>query len=344
MWKNKNTVAFCGAVIVSVLFVALFVYDAINCRNKNLAVYSAQTEQQASILLSDALAGESGSVKDRLIRAIENSFDTSASVYCVVGINGQVVYEKDRVTTEKMKEISWEAYMNGREDSVWIDSPARGTRRSTLPDKKVYLTSAVSAEVGEELIQLGICMRQEYLVKRGQFDLLIQHVILYTLLFSSAFIAITFFQRMNYSRLQKSMKIMDNKMIADRKQIELLETEKTRQQDADINDKNSGFLSKKTLETILGLLTPAQKAASCKIKIRMQDQSHLLEMAVLLDRMNTKGCISCLWNEDTFFMILLNGSTEDAKQFVKQLFNRYEKEFQVQAPQADVNIDGFDAV
>lgn len=344
MKRNKNAAAFYGAVVLSVVFVVLFIYDAVSCRNTNLSVYSAQTEQQAAVLLGDALEGGADGVKDRLIRSIENSFDTSASVYCVIAVDGQVVFEKDRATTEKMKEISWEDYMNGQGDSIWLESPAKGTRRSTLPDKKVYLTSGISAQAGEETIQLGICVRLSYMVKRGQFNLLVQHISLYALLFGAAFISLSFFQRLNYAKLQKAVKSMEEKMAQERKKIEVLEAEKDRLQGVDINDKSSGFLSKKTVETILGLLTPEQKANSCKIKIGIKEQSRLLEMAVLLDRMNIKGCISCLWNEDTFFMILLNGSVEDAKQFVKQMFHRYEKEFQLQPPQADVSIDEFDAV
>lgn len=337
--KGKETGAFYGAVVLSVVFVALFIYDAVNCRNHNILVYTERTQTQAGEYM--AMAAKNGTIDgNALVEAVKSNFDTSASVYCVAAVNDRIIFVKDKATTAQLKDDSYSRYFN-MEAAVDVEGDDSCNFTTKLSDGRTYLVSSVTATSGKDKITLAICSRKEYVEKQGKFDLLIQHVSLYAVLFALACITIAFFQMQGRRRLARRIEELKNEMTEDRLHIENLETEKNRGQEVEMNDRDSGFLSKKTMLAILGLLTWEQKKASCRIKISTGSDDELLKVAVLLDRTNKKGCMSCLWEKNKFFVLLLNGTQEDATAFVNHIYDSFEQEYQESAPELEIEISPF---
>lgn len=337
--KRKEAYYFYGAVVLSIVFVALLIYDAVNCKNQNLLVYAERTQTQLDEYV--AMATQNGAIDENLlVEKIKSNFDTSASVYCVVAVNGKITFVKDKATTTQLKNNSYDDYFK-ESNSKTLESPADLTFTTELPDGKTYLVSAKRFTSGRKEVKFAICSRKEYVEKQGKFDLLIQHVSLYAMLFALACITIAFFQMLARQRLVSQIEALKGQMQEDRIQIENLETEKARGQELEMNDKNCGFLSKKTMLAIFELLTPAQKAASYKVKIHTSNDDELLKVAILLDRTNKKGCMSCLWEEDKFLIVFLNGTKDDASAFVSHIYNSFEQEYQESAPELEVSMSPF---
>ncbi|MGN0480146.1 MAG: hypothetical protein ACI4EV_01090, partial [Lachnospiraceae bacterium] len=321
--KRKEAGYFYGAVVLSVIFATLLIYDAVNCKNENVTLYRERTLTQAGEYM--AMSTKNGTIDENvLVENIKTGFDTSASVYCVVAVDGEIIFAKDKATTSQLKDTSYDRYF-GAPDVTYGQGEVRCNFTAELSDKRTYLVSSVTGKAGEKEITLAICSRKDYVEKQGKFNLLIQHVSLYSVLFALTCMALTFFQLQAKKRLIKQIDDMKAEMTQNRLQIETLETEKMRGQELEMNDKNCGFLSKKTMLAILGVMTPEQKKASCRVKIHTGSDDELLKIAVLLDRTNRKGCVSCLWEEDVFLIVLLNGTREDAKDFVNHIYDSFEQ-------------------
>lgn len=339
--KKFSVLTLAGAIVISLVFIVLMVVETMSCRQRNLCVYASYDEQLATGMLS--MAAKNDKPAEYLVQSIKDSFDTSASKYCVVALNEDIIFQKDDTTTKRLEDTGLAQFLNGRGDAKVLDNPAQSTSEVTLADGKKYLVASASHNTDDGRITLVICSRKDYVVKKGEFDLLSLHVVLNIVLMSIAFVAIVFFMNVMNKKLSRKIEQMSVVAISDRKQIENLEEEKTLLQQSDINDKSSGFLARKTVETILQTLTYEQKAASSKLKIKTYSESDRINMAIILDRINIKGYISCLWSEDTIFIVCLNQTEDNARRFFDTLVERYEREFQTSMPQVDVVIDNFQA-
>lgn len=306
------------AIIVSLIFAGLLIYDAYNIKIINVSLYKQRTDAQAKEYMKiDELSEDTSG---QIIEFIDKNFNTSASVYCIVSDGDEIVFVKDKQTTSKLKDSSYSKYMADIENG-----------------NEKYIVSTAASKLND--VMITIVSKEEYIVKQGKYDLLIQHVHLYSILFALACVAIAYFQMRRRKRLAREIGNLHEEMAVDRKHIESLVDKKNNEQNADMNNKSSGFMSKKTMEAIVNLLTDKQKNACCKIMLKVSNEDELLKMVVLLDRTSKKGCISCLYEENTFMIILLNANNDDAKIFISTLDAGYRKSFQETIPVFDIQID-----
>ena len=249
----------------------------------------------------------------------------------------KLFFLRDNNFTKSITENNIQAYFGISEHTPKVEG-CENSYSVLLNGIPWYVMFYVQQVDGKE-VALGICCSENYLISKGDFDILLQHSVLYMALFSIAFIVSVFF----LSHREKENEIMEQKLteqlVKNRRLIERLGERLEAQSSVDYRREN-GFCSKDVVVGIMDKLTPQQRAKSHKIEIHMKEThpQTIVRYSVLLERMKVSKSVCCLWEENAFLVLLLNTDVDGASNFIKQFLLEYQKMFQCDATDIHITI------
>ncbi len=179
------------------------------------------------------------------------------------------------------------------------------------------------------------------MMNNGNFDILLQHLVLYLVLLSIAFITSVIY--LNF-RDKENIRIeaeLNNKLIENRILIERLGDKIDNQNNSDITDRSGGFYTEEVIEQVISSLTEEQKEKSRKVTIKFSNNDLQLAVrySVLLERMRVTKSIFCLREEDEILVVMLNTEEDGVNNFAKQFIMQYQNMFQSDVKDTKIIID-----
>lgn len=320
------------SIVLSVLCMVLLVFDVLQCRKANLTLSCREKETYL-----EAVAYSGVFEPEKLMEYIRGQYPTSASDYCFVAVDEEIVFLRDDNFTKSITENNIQAYFGISEHTPKVEG-CENSYSVFLNGIPWYVMFHEQQVEGKEVI-LGICCSENYLISEGDFDILLQHSVLYMALFSIAFIVSVFFLSHREKENEAMEQQLTQQLVENRRLIERLGERLEAQSSMDYRREN-GFCSKEVVAGIMEKLTPEQRARSQKIEIRMEetDPQAFVRYSVLLERMKVSKSVCCLWEEDAFLVLLLNTDADGASNFIKQFLLEYQKMFQCDATDIHVAI------
>lgn len=315
------------AVVIAVLCTVFTMMDVNACRKRNLERYGETAKQQLQLLLEGAeQVTEELPLSDRLLQIIHAAYETNSRAYCFVGRGETLLFVRDEKMTEELYDKSVTDFLGTWEEHAaaepWVE-----TRK--FPDGRVYIVAGVCVEAEEGLLTVAICTGEEYVIKQGDFDVLRQRLFVYLVLTGIAYIAsVSFLSGKDVaSRKQKSE--LQKQLVNDRQIIERLGTKLEERSSGELSEAEGGMCSREILDGVLASLTPEQREKSRKMMVYLEKKDMLLlsRVSVLLDRMLKDVSVCSLWDETSFYVLLLNVEDEGAVNFAKQFVLQYQKMF-----------------
>ncbi len=321
------------SVVLSVLCICLMVFDVISCRETNLVNICLEKERYLK-----AMAYSGNYETEEIISYIEEQYMTSASDYCFVAVDGELVFVRDENYTRSLKETKMKKHFDLSNRTKVVE----GCQEAYViaADGGVWSLICQNIKLEEHTLTLGICVRNDHLIATGDFDILLQHSVIYMVLFSIAFIVSIVF----LSSREKENQLMETKLTEqlreNRRLIERLGERLEAQSEMDYQREN-GFCTKEVIVQIMERLTPEQKEKSRKISIRMKETAPqaIVQYSVLLERMKISKCVCCLWEEDLFLVLLLNTDEQGANNYIKHFLLQYQKMFRRDAKDIQISIE-----
>ncbi len=319
------------SIILSVLCMVLLVFDVIQCREANLRQSCKEKETYL-----DAMLYSGNYTADGIIAYIESEYPTSASDYCFIAVDEEIIFIRDVNFTKGLTENDLQAYFGISEHTPKVEGCKNAY--SVLLGGASWYVMYRKAIVDEKEMVIGICSSESYLISEGDFDILMQHSVLYMALFSVAFVVSVFF----LSHREKENAAMEEKLtqqlVENRRLIERLGERLEAQTGMDYQREN-GFCAREVFEGVMEKLTQEQRLRSRKLEIRMRNTSPeaIVKYSVLLERMKVSKSICCLWDDDTFLVLLLNTDENGASNFIKQFLLEYQKMFRSDAEDIQVS-------
>lgn len=323
------------SVVLSILCICLMAFDVVQCRETNLAEICSDKESYLQ-----AMAYNSSGQTEDIITYIEEEYPTSASDYCFVAKDGELVFLRDKNMTKNLKETDVEAYFGISSRTPKID----GCNNAITVQLNGASWNVIrhDVETGEGTLTIGICINKDYMIAAGDFDILLTHSLLYMTLFSVAFIVSVVF----LSHREKENEAMENKLteqlVENRRLIERLGERLEAQSEVDYQREN-GFCTKEVVAKVMGRLTPEQKSKCYKVRISLDktDPQTIMRYSVLLERMKINKSVCCLWKDTEFLVLLLNIDEAGANHFVKQFLLQYQNMFQSDASDINISLEKF---
>lgn len=315
-----------------ILEVILVICDVISAFNHNLSLYNRQQEQKIIHIFSDSIErveNREASLTDIMISNIKREFPTSSSVYCFVAVNDQMIFIRDSNTTKellKKNKISIEEYLNQKyTPPVTSDNQVGWTEKVVFNNKTKYFVSMGESSYEEGVITLGICSKEDYIIKKSRVDVFLLHIGMYILLFAIAFISTTYFLLRRIKSNQTEIGELENELANNRQLMEQLHEEVWKATNSNSSNTLYGFLGKEIVNDILSKLTEEQSMLTMKVFLRFDSASNemLINIAFLLERISIFKSVSCLWNENEFLVVLLNVEEKDGELFEKYLRKQY---------------------
>lgn len=321
------------SVVLSVLCTCLMVFDVVTCRETNLVNACLEKEKYLQ-----AMAYSGNYETEGIIDYIKETYMTSASDYCFVAVDGELVFVRDDNYTESLEETNLKKHFDISNRTQKIE----GCKKAYVVTSEGSVWNLICHDIklAEQTMTLGICVRNEFLVSTGDFDILLQHSVLYMVLFSIAFIVSIVF----LSSREKENRLMEIKLTEqlqeNRRLIERLGERLEAQSEMEYQKEN-GFCTREVVSQIMDKLTAEQKEKSRKLVIRMKETSSasIVKYSVLLERMKVNKCVCCLWEEDTFLVLLLNTDEHGANNFVKNFLLQYQKMFRQDAKDIQISAE-----
>ncbi len=318
------------SIVLSVLCMVLLVVDVLQCREANLV----QSCQEKETYL-EAMAYSGNYEAEKIIAYIKQEYPTSASDYCFVAVDEEILFMRDENFTKGLDEENVQAYLGISEHTPKVEE-CRSSYSVLLGGTPWYVIMH-EITVDDRTLLLGICSSETYLISESDFDILLQHSVLYMALFSVAFITSVFF----LSHREKENELMEqqltDQLVENRRLIERLGERLEAQSSMEYRRVN-GFCSKDIIVDIMERLTPEKREKSQKIEIKVNETNPqtMVRYSVLLERMKVSKSVCCLWEDDTFLVLLLNTDENGASNFIKQFLLEYQKMFQSDATDIQV--------
>lgn len=330
------------SIALSVLCIALALVDMLSCLKKNLVVYSENQERYINEVLSDC-SDDSETTKevvDNIVRKIQKEYNTTASNFAFVAVGEKITFLQDETVTDTMTEYNINRFLNTNSASA-LDESLWDTMVTTLPNGNTVLVSKNTVTVGEEEITFGICTRQKYAIQRSNFDVLIQHLLLYMVLYSISFITTVVYLVYKEKESLVIKRQLEEKVVENRLLIEKLEN-KIEQSAAKGQEVHYGFTNKKTIIDIMDSLEGDRRLATQKIYISTLDMSveNVVRYAVVLDRMKLPKTVMCLWEEDKYLALMLNADKDEAKNYARQFILQYQSIYGEDIEETKITIEG----
>jgi len=319
------------SMVLSVLCMVLIVFDVIQCRKANL---TQVCEEKESYL--EALAYSGNDMPEEIIAYIEKEYPTSASDYCFVAAEEEFLFIRDENFTKGLDEKNVQAYLGISEHTPKVEG-CRNSYSVMLGGTPWYVTMH-EEKTQEQNLLIGICVSENYLISESDFDILLQHSVLYMALFSVAFIVSVVFLSYREKENEEMEGKLTEQLVENRRLIERLGERLEAQTSMDYRREN-GFCSKEVILGIMEKLTPQQRMKSQKIEIKVNESSPqaMVKYSVLLERMKVSRSVCCLWEDDMFLVILLNTDESGASNFIKQFLLEYQKMFQCDATDIQIS-------
>lgn len=319
------------SIVLSVLCMVLLVFDVLQCREANLVQSCKEKETYL-----EAMAYSGNYNPDQIVAYIEQEYPTSASDYCFVALDEEILFMRDENFTKSLDEKNVLAYLGISEHTPKMEECA-GSYSVLLGGAPWYVIMH-EMTVGEQKLLLGICSSETYLISESDFDILLQHSVLYMALFSVAFVVSVFFLSHREKENEEMEQQLTKQLVENRRLIERLGERLEAQSSMDYRREN-GFCSKEVIVGIMEKLSPQQREKSQKVEIKVNEMNSqtMVKYSVLLERMKVSKSVCCLWEEDTFLVILLNTDENGASNFIKQFLLEHQKMFQCDATDIQVS-------
>ncbi|MBB2182483.1 hypothetical protein H0486_06310 [Lachnospiraceae bacterium MD1] len=327
----KNGRILLSVILFCILIFVLVVLDIDNFTKNSIAVYTASQEERVLDMMYSATEISelnTQSYDTNLVEMIKSNFSTSSSIFCFVAKDDQIIFLKDDNTTLSLLD----KYSGKLEDVIRpLDKEGfrieghSGSLRAKLYDHRDYYVSVASYTYDNVNYKLGICSREYYLTTKMKMQLLLLHVYTYLTLIIIAFISLTFFllQKTKKDRLkinQLESETANSRLLIDKLNEDILKITINK-----TSNRTSGLLAKDLVESIIHNLSEEQKKQTFKVCIKIQAprQELYTNVAAQLDRFYVDNCISCLWSENEFLVLLPNSSYRDAKYFIQVFHQQY---------------------
>ncbi|SHO50234.1 hypothetical protein [Anaerocolumna xylanovorans] len=281
-------------------------------------------------------------LKTILAKIIEEDYPTSAGNYCFLAVDGQVIFEKDRV----YKSTPLEKYLNVSSNELLPGNLQDAfTGKYRISDGKTYIVSMVKYEDADGICIMGIATSENYFSQLLDTKTLQFHMVFYTgvlalLLMAASYHVSTKLKQNEEQIAKQEMELASSRQVIDRLNDDILVS--------DLGEKylQSGFLSKDMVVKLMDHLTDEQLKACVKIKIDIvsKDYGLVANVAAILAKLQYKKTISCIWSEREFRVLLLNVDMQETCQFLQQFYQMYQLYFgkipaDVQIQKEDVSLD-----
>lgn len=320
------------SIVLSVLCMVLLVFDVLQCREANLRRSCLEKETYL-----EAMAYSGNYAMEDIVEYIKQKYPTSASDYCFVAVDEEIVFMRDENFTKSLTEENVQAYFGMSKHTPKVEG-CKNSYSVRIGGAPWYVIFHEENVDGQELL-LGMCISENYLISESDFDILLQHSVLYMALFSIAFVVSVFFLSHREKENAQMEEQLTRQLVENRRLIERLGERLEAQAGMDYQREN-GFCSREVVVQVMENLTPQQRDKSRKIEIRMKETQPqaIVKYSVLLERMKVNKSVCCLWDDDTFLVILLNTDENGASNFIKQFLLEYQKMFQSDATDIQVAI------
>lgn len=318
------------SIVLSLLCMVLIVFDVIECREANLRQACKEKESYLR-----AMAYSGNYVPEDIIAYIQQEYQTSASDYCFVAVDEELAFLRDTNFTKGLTENNLLAYFGISEHTPKVEGC--GNTYSVLLGGVPWYVMFWETVVGDEELVVGICTSRDYLISEADFDILLQHSVLYMALFSIAFIVSVLFLSRREKENEEMEEQLTGQLMENRRLIERLGEQLDAQSSMD-HQRENGFCSREVVMGIMEKLTPWQRLKSQKLEIRMKEVTPeaVVRYSVLLERMKVSKSVCCLWEEDVFLVLLLNTDEDGCANFITHFLLEYQKMFRSDA--ADIQI------
>ncbi len=318
------------AVLLGVACSLLTLIELLGARSSYLEQYSKDTELYLRMLVTNGgyRAQQLGvDIAEGIISTIESDFPTSAKVYCLVGKDDTILFLRDAAETAELFDTTVEEYLgSGTKSRI----PAVTTTTERLQNGSRYLVTRLDLETEIGFITVAICTQEAYLLAAGGLDVLLQRNLLYVGLLVIAYLASVVFLTSKIREKEAKEEELAGKLSQDRGVIERLEKSLESRNKGEAIEGEGGFYTKEVVERVLSELTPEQRERSWQVVIHLdeEDQTMLVRLGVLLDRLLNGVSVCCLWEENEYRVLMLNTEEEGAVNFAKQFILQYQNMFQ----------------
>lgn len=313
------------SIILSALCIVLIVFDVVQCRKVNL--HRICKEKEAYL---EAMAYSGNYSQEDIVAYIKSDYPTSASDYCFVAVDEEIVFMRDDNFTEGLTEQNVKAYFGISEHTPKVSGCQNAY--SVLLGGVPWYVMLNDVTVSGQTLSIGICISEKYLIAEGDFDIMLQHSVLYMALFSIAFIVSVVFLSHREKENEEMEEKLTGQLVENRRLIERLGERLEAQSSTDYQREN-GFCPREVVVQIMEKLTPKQRMNSQKIEIRLTESTveAVVRYSVLLERMKVSRSVCCLWEEDVFLVLLLNTDEDGSTNFITQFLLEYQKMFRSDA-------------
>ncbi len=343
MKKKLNKKLLFFAVLLSIACVVLSLAEIYNSRKSYIEQYEKNTEMYLDSLLLNGqyrAKEQNTDLTEGIIQIIETEFPTSAQMFCLVGKDNEILFLRDQVGTAELYDVTVADYIGaGKPDNI-----RNGKINSTvsyLQKKDRYVITRIDKETEQGILTVAVCTKETYLLKNGNFDMLIQHLLVYIGLLAIAFFVFVAYLSMRVREQTERETSLSEQLTNDRALIERMSKHLERHEKGDVMGGESSYYPRSVVERVLSNLTREQRRNSRKIMIYCEKNSQvmLVRMAVLIERILNGRGIFCLWAEDEYQIVVLNAENETVENIVKQLLVQYRDMYQADIDEIRITID-----
>lgn len=342
--KKKTSKKFIiGAFILSIACVFLTLLEIYNSRKSYIQRYETNMEMYLEELVSSAeyLAKERNTqLTDEIIFAVEERFPTSSKNFCLIGKNDVILFLRDKARTAELFDITVGDYI-GYANKEAIESARINSTVDRIQDNDRFLVTRVDFMRDTDLMTVAICTEETYLLESGNFDILLQHLMVYIGLLAVAFIVGVSYLSVRVKEKTEKEENLHGQLSENRVIIERLAKRLESRENGDILGGEGSYYPRSVVERVLSNLTREQRRKSRKIVVHCEkgNQIVLVRMAVLIERLLSGRGIFCLWAEDEYQIIVLNAENDTLENIAKQLMVQYKNMFYKDMEDIRITID-----
>jgi len=331
MKKNKIEKRFMVyAIGLSIICVFLSVVELFNSKSSYMKQYEKNMEMYLDTLLVNGsyMAAESElPFTEGLIRSIELEFPTSSKTFCMVGKDNAILFLRDKTKTAELFDVTVAEYLGQEADG---EKSRIYTTENEFQDGDRYLVTRVDLEDESGVVTVAICTQIKYLLASSNYNMLLQHILLYVGLLGVAFIICAVVLSMRMRENVDRQGALSAQLSKDRAIIDRMTKRIESREHRDVMGGEGSFYSKSVIEQVVGSLSIKQKRKSRQILVHINKNNQVMavRLAVLIEHLLNGIGIFCLSKEDEYQIILLNADNEAIENVAKQLVVQYKNMFQ----------------
>lgn len=341
--KKLNKKLLFSAVLLSIACVILSLAEIYNSRKSYIEQYEKNTELYLDSLLLNGqyrAKEQNTGLAEGIIQVIETEFPTSARMFCLVGMENEILFLRDQVGTAELYDVTVADYIGAGEPGN-IRSGKINSTVSRVQKKDRYVITRMDKETEQGILTVAVCTQESYLLKSGNFDMLLQHLSVYIGLLAIAFVVFVAYLSMKVREQIQREASLAEQLTNDRVLIEKMSRHLERHEKGDVMGGEGSYYPRSVVERVLANLTREQRRNSRKAMIYCEKNSQLMmvRMAVLIERILNGRGIFCLWAEDEYQIVVLNAENETVENIVKQVLVQYRDMYQADIDGIRITID-----